>query len=195
MPRPPKNPPQTMEEMIQASEASKPAKVYGGRSETLAVNDNRISQLVAGAADGMQNLLDPQKRVPLADTKSIAEITIQYVRACAESASLPTMSGLAKAIGCTRAAIYYFIKEHPEHESAKWFEDFSDTAAEVMMQAALSGTVAPVPAIFIAKARYNWRDAITIEAVPAAPLGAEYSAEEIEKRIVEGVVFDLPEDT
>ena len=182
-----------MEEIIKDNESAKLSKVYGGRSETLAVNDVRISQLVANAADGMQNLLDPRKRVPLADTQRIAEISIQYVRACSESATLPTISGLAKAIGCTRSAIYDFIKKHPDHESAKWFEDFSDTAADVMMQAALSGTVAPVPAIFIAKARYNWRDAITIEAVPVDPLGKEYTAEEIKKRIIENVV-DLPED-
>lgn len=173
------NTPQNEDEMICEANASRQTKVYAGRGETVAINDEKISALVSDMADGLQKVTDPESRIQLRDTEIVQRITIQYVRVCANTSTLPTMSGLAKALGCTRQALNKYIKEHPGTPTEEWLTDFSDTCAEVMMQAALSGSVSPVPAIFIAKSRFNWRDAITIENTVPAPLSESLSPEEI----------------
>ena len=174
-----KNPIQTDEEMSLSIAEGKQTRVYGGRTETAAVNDARISEIVTSLADGVENLIGDRQKVSLSDLDTIQAVTVRYIRKCSQSAALPTVSGLAKALGVSRQAIYDHIRQHPKSETAKWFEDISDSFGEAMMQAALTGTVAPVPAIFIAKARFNWRDAITIETPVDNRFEEELSPEEI----------------
>lgn len=183
-------PPQSVEEMELEAKTAKKSSVYS-KSDTLEANDRKISQLVSDTADGMQRLLIPEARIPLRDTERVQQKTIEYVRVCSANAVLPTVSGLAKALGCTRQAIYDHVKRYPDDESTKWFEDFSDTCAEVMMQCALSGTVAPVPAIFIAKSRYNWRDSLAVEIAPQMQgLSPEMTQEQLQERLLNDIVSE-----
>lgn len=182
--RPSNNSPQTKEEMALEARASRQTKVYAGRGETIAYNDGKISALVSDLADGLSNIAytNENERIRLKDSEAVKKITIIYVKACAENASLPTMSGLAKAIGCSRQSLYDHMQRYPDDETTAWLADFSDSCAECMMQAALSGSVATIPAIFIAKSRYNWRDALVIENIPPAMPDSPLTAEEIQEK-------------
>lgn len=159
--RKPNNLPMTTTELAVSMQDDKRSKLY--RTETMAANDARITELIENVRDGMRNVADPAQKVSLSDTSRVQQITLDYLQACSNLSTLPTMSGLAKALGMTRAALYDHMRRHPHSETTAWLEDFSDTAGEVMMQAALSGSVQQIPAIFIAKARHGYKDVLTVE--------------------------------
>jgi len=127
------------------------------KQEASELNKAAISDLVSAAADGMDRIASAEK-VSLSDVETVRTVTRLYMRHCAATSMLPTMSGLAGALGYTRQGIYIYIKRHPESETAHWLQDFSDKCGEIMMQAALSGNVSAIPAIFTAKARYGWKE-------------------------------------
>jgi hypothetical protein len=150
---------------------------YTGRDQTLSVNTSRISALVDQAADEMALAAEGEK-VPLDDIARIKEASEKYLRTCAAQGTLPTVRGVAAQLGYTRQGLYFRAKSHPESEFANWLEDFSDACAELTMAAALEGSVAAVPAIFVTKARYQWREpAAQVELGRIDPLGPEVSNE------------------
>ena len=188
MARTPKALPQTMEEMTAAAAMTKRSKVYS-KEDTLVSNESRISDAVENLAEGLENIVHPQEKILLSDVDDVQRITVQYVKACARASSLPTMSGLAKALGHSRQALYDYRKRKPNSPTAEWLEEVSDSFGETMMNYALNGTVAAVPAIFVAKARYMWRDALTIEVPKENPLG-----DAIDPSIIEERYRCLPDD-
>ena len=184
----PKQTPQTRDEMLDTIRERKSS--VSSRADTVAVNDARITELVETARAGLENVADPARRISLRETERVQEITLQYLSACSEASALPTVSGLAKALGCTRGAIYEWTRTHPDDATTAWLEDFSDTCGELMMQAALSGTVSPVPAICVAKARHGWRDSYVVEHIPLDPLGQTPDPDDLRRRIEENAVYD-----
>ena len=163
---PTKNLPQTDAEMLQSASKSRQTRIYKGIARD--INTQTISMLTAQTAAELENLATPTERIALKDTDAVQSVSIRYVQACSDAGVLPTMSGLAKALGVTRSALYEHIRSHPNDDTSRWLEEFSDTCGEAMMQAALYGAVSPVPAIFVAKARYGFRDTLTIETMPHA---------------------------
>ena len=143
---------------------------YAGRSQTLSENAARVSTLVSMAASDMERATGGEK-IPLNDLDRVRETSTAYLRECADNGVLPTVRGCAARLGCSRQALYDIVKRRPDGEFARWLEDFSDVCGELTMAAALEGTVAAVPAIFTAKARYSWREApAQLEVGPINPL-------------------------
>lgn len=129
-----------------------------------------------------------REKVPLGDIKRVRQTASAYLTECAETGTMPTVRGCAARLGLTRGAIYDYVRKHPGGELAKWLEDFSDVCGEVMMTAAMQGTVSPVPAIFVAKSRYSWREApVQIELGKTEPF-EEIDAEALKARILADVV-------
>ena len=157
MPRPPKNPPQTDDEMALSVIQKSGLKAYR-RSETIEANEKQIQKIVSVMTEGMKHKARENGKIKLSDTWAVKEITIRYMEICAENAALPTMAGLSQALGVSREALYDHVKRHPQDETSRWIRDTSDTFGEILMQSALSGTVSAIPAIFTAKARYGWRE-------------------------------------
>ena len=131
---------------------------YGGKEQTLAATVARVSSIVGSAADDLERTTSGEK-VPLSDLERVKSVAAAYMRECAVTGKLPTVRGVAARLGVSRQAMYDHRKAHENSAFSKWLEDFSDMCGEVMMQAAVEGAVQAVPAIFIAKARYQWREA------------------------------------
>lgn len=130
-------------------------------------------------------------KVPLGDIERVREVAVDYMNECAESGIMPSVRGVAARLGVTRWAIYDYAHKHPGGALARWLEDFSDCCGEVMMAAALNGTVSAVPAIFTAKARYSWREApVQIELQTNSAIGDAVDVDELKKRIAEDVIID-----
>jgi len=130
---------------------------YTGRNQTLTSNAERVSALVEMAAEGMTKANSTEK-VPLSDMARVRSTAEAYVRSCSLIGTLPTVRGCASMMGLSRQALYDAAKQRPGSEFSKWLEDFSDMCGELTMQAAMEGTVAAVPAIFVAKSRYGFRE-------------------------------------
>ena len=125
-------------------------------------------------------LVNKGEKIPLSDLKRIREAASEYLQACSLSGVLPTVRGVAARLGVTRQALYQEARRNPDGELSQWLEDFSDTCGELTMQAALEGTVAAVPAIFVAKARYQWREpAAQVELGRIDPLGPDETNERL----------------
>lgn len=164
-----------------------------GREQALTANASKVGDIVAQAAYGM-SLAKGGEKAPLSDMNRVKDYAQAYLTECAEKGTLPTVRGCAARLGVTRNAFYDRAKRHPNSEFALWLEDFSDLCGEVMMQAALEGTVSPVPAIFIAKSRYHWREAPQqIEFGRIGQMGAEPDEYELRRRIAGDVVLDEDE--
>ena len=169
-------------EEVRPRKRGKPA-IY--KAESAELNKQAISELVTAAADGMDRIASSEK-ISLADAEAVKAMTRLYMRHCAQKSMLPTMSGLAGCLGCTRNAMYNFIKRHPDSETAIWLQDYSDRCGEIMMQAALSGNVQAIPAIFTAKSRYGWKE-------NEEPIMAEPSSEKMTAREIMDRYADLPD--
>lgn len=165
---------------------------YTGRAQTMSTNTARASELVSMAADDMELVNSGGQKIPLSDVKRIREIAAEFFRECADRGTMPNVRGLAARLGCTRQALYYQAKQHPDSDFARWLEDFSDACGEVMMAAAVEGVISPVPAIFTAKARYQWRDTITIETPSRDPLGPQIDPDALAEQLAEKYA-ELPE--
>ena len=147
--------------------------------EATAINQAAISDLVTEAAEGMARIASAEK-VPLDNVKEVQIATGLYMQSCADKSMMPTMSGLAGALGYTRQALYIYIKRHGNTETAAWLQECSDRFGEIVMQAALSGNVSAIPAIFTVKARYGWREDQDLPLIEAGE--KELTTEEIMER-------------
>lgn len=138
---------------------------YEGRDQTLQTNTNRVGALVSMAAAGMKNLNDDDNRVrvSLSNMDLVRQAAEVYLDECSAMGVLPTVRGVAGKLGLTRQSLYYHAKHNPDSPFARWLEEFSDLCGELTMAAALEGSVNVVAAIFTAKARYGWRDTISVE--------------------------------
>ena len=168
---------------------------YKGKQQTIAANTARVSEIVKSVADDMERTRTGEK-VPLSDMERIKAIATDYMRECAATGNLPSVRGCAARLGVSRQSLYDYRRSHENSAFSKWLEDFSDVCGETMMAAALEGAVAPVPAIFVAKSRYKWRETPQqVELGRIDPLLSDNnrSADEIAAEIAEKY-RDLPGD-
>ena len=133
---------------------------------------------------------DPKRvKTPLRDLERVREVATEYLAECAQTGTMPTVRGCAARLGVTRYALYDYAKHHAGSEFSAWLEDFSDACGEVMMAAAMQGSVSPVPAIFTAKARHGWREApLQVEFGRLDPQ-AEVDEDELRQRIMADIVI------
>lgn len=171
MGRPTKGEPMDAGEMLIAASAerSRGSKMYS-KSETLEANQQGIGRVVGAMAQTLEQANDASRQFDLSDSEKLNQASIAYVKACAAAGLLPSVSGLAGALGRSRTGLYEYGKVHADFQV--WLENYSDLCAETAISAALNGSAQAVPAIFLAKARYQWRDSVTLEiGRPESPLG------------------------
>ena len=149
-----------------------------------ATTDNvKLTPIIARSADELRAAAQIDEVFPLSDLPQLKAATMRYVANCQESGTLPTMSGLARSLGRTRESLYRYSGRHPDSPTAEWLKLYSDFCGDALAEAALHGHVQPVFAIFVEKARYGWRDAVTIETAPPDPLGPTLPPEELRQRL------------
>ena len=135
---------------------------YSGRNQTLAANADSITEIVTRAAKDAERM-NHGERISLEDVDRIQEISVKYLHEAAAGGFLPSVVGMASRLGMTRQNLYAYAKSHPDSPFDLWLQSFSDVCGECMMEAAMRGSIKEVSAIFTAKARYSWRDNISLE--------------------------------
>ena len=159
---------------------------YSGRGQTLAANNDCIGEIVGRAAKDAERMTNSAK-VTLSDIDRIQKIAVNYLREAADGAFLPSVTGIAARLGCTRQNLYAYAKTHPDSPFDLWLQSFSDLCGEAMMEAAMRGSVKEVSAIFSAKSRYGWRDNLTLEIAQPdrGPLHSQVTPDEIAQKWAE----------
>lgn len=142
--------------MLVTNEQNKPKKY--SRREMIEANKDTITALVGDLADRLEEAERCKTKINLKDTEAVKDITIRYIRSCQISGVLPTMAGIALALGVSPNGLALFIKHNPETDTAKWLRTVKEHFGTLLSQAALDNAVAPIPAIFTLKANYGWSD-------------------------------------
>ncbi len=132
-----------------------------------------------------------REKVPLSNINKVRAVASEYLQECAESGTLPTVSGCAARLGVGRSALYRYREYNPDSDFARWLEDFSGTCGELMIMASMEGAINPVPAIFFTKTRMGWRESpVEIELRANNPIGGTVDEDELKRRIAADVVID-----
>ncbi len=139
-------------------------------------------------------LAQKPRKIDLKDADLIRDIAVAYTDACARNGTLPSKSGLCRAMGVSRQAVDWFMLHHSDEPSAEVLRIIFDSFADALNAASLAAAVHPVVGIFLSKALYSYRDTVTLETPPAPhPLGQMKTAAEIAAKYKDLPGFDLPD--
>lgn len=154
--------PQTYSDMVMSAEEKRTTSgLYGGGDDT----DLKLSALVAASAEEIARVIDNGGKVNLADTAMVQKRGIAYLRACSEGSCLPSMSGFARSLGMSTRALNDFKQRNPLHPTSEFLQLLHDSMADVLADAAIrnGSGINTIFAIFLEKARFSWRDNVTLE--------------------------------
>lgn len=173
-----KNPALTFPQMVEAEQGQKRAsKLY--KAEASEFVDDRLSALISKTTAELVDAAT-SKRITMSDIDSVKERTVIYLRACEESATFPSITGLARALGVTRRCVYDVIERKSPAPAAEWLELCRDTFSDILAESSLRGNSNTIASIFIQKALYGLRE--SIEIIPGrqeSVYGEQKSAEQI----------------
>lgn len=147
---------QSISEMSEIGEQKRQNKLYRVESQEFA--SVRIADLVRASMSDLAALADGKQKISLPDTKALQTQTIIYLRSCEENGILPSMSGLARALGHSRNSLYNLMHRQPNSPSAEWLTVFQDLCSDLLAVSALRGDVQPVVSIFLEKAAYGMKE-------------------------------------
>ena len=153
MGRKPLNNPQTYDEMVSYNEETKASsKLY--KAENAEFIDGQLSKMINSFSSELITA-GAKEKISLGDLRAVKEQTILYLGSCAKTATIPSIAGLARALGMTRRAIYDYINRNEYTGSAIWLEQCKDLFSDMLSNAALRGCCNPVVAIFLQKAQFG----------------------------------------
>lgn len=159
--RKPKNDPMTQDEIIEhVSNKRNSSKLY--KAEVRQMSDDGIAKSVQKAI-GIVKSADTTGRMNLEDTDRVKTIVGVYLETCANESVIPSMSDVAMCLGCTREALYYYMKRKGDTETGKFLRQMHDIIANTLADNALKGNVNNIVAIFLLKAMYGFQDNISID--------------------------------
>lgn len=148
---------------------------------------HKTAELQRSVAEKTNFLYESSKRRPVDfnDIEDVKTRTREYLDACAETGSFPSLMGLAAyGFGMSRRTLYWHLKNHPETESSRFIDRVRDLIADVLASAALNRHADSVVSIFVLKNGLGFSDRVEIE--PVAPHAEEnaLSEEDLFKRYV-----------
>ena len=189
-----RNLPQTYEQMIETASEKKGGRIYKttDKIENADFTDERIAAIVGGGMTELASIAATGRVLSLSDTEAVKERTILYVRACQESATIPTFSGLARSFGMSQQALSAHMKRNPDSKTTEWLNIVHDSFGDMMAEAASRNLTNTIFSIFSLKCRNNWRETIQIEPPDYDPLGTRQSSEAIAAKWEE--IGGLPDD-
>ena len=188
-----RTPPQAYDEMVETALARKEGRIYK-KDEADAYTDDRISQIVSGTLQELADIAKTSSVLNLSDLQTVKERTLIYMKACEQSATIPTMSGLARSFGMSTQALNNHMNRNPNSSTTEWLRVCHDAFADAMAESASRGLTNVIFSIFSLKARSGWRDNVSIEVTQNNdPLGGPVDVEEKKKKYEH--YFDyLPEE-
>jgi len=124
-----------------------------------------------------------RKPVNFNDIEDVQNRAREYLNACADTGSFPSMMGLsAYGFGVSRQAVYAYLKLHPETESSRFIDRVRDLIADVLSSAALNRNADNATAIFVLKNGLGFSDRVEIEPVIPQKEESDISIEDIKRR-------------
>ena len=203
MPRKPKLPPMTDQEMDNMNLEVVQSQLYN-RDVSPSVKVSAIVNTIG------ESLKDAPERIWLDNTEAVKEICRRYIDSCCRTGSIPSKTGLARALGHSRQSLRYWCAENPNTKSAQFLQMAFDAFSEMLSSSSLSGGCQPIVGIFLLKALYGVRENEPEPDIRSDPLGPHLSAEEIaakyallpggddeeeySNQIIENVVIDDQKD-
>lgn len=181
-------PAQTFPEMVESGRERKAtSKLYKAQSSEFV--DTRLSSLISKTTAELTEVAT-SKPIGLRDIDEVKERTILYLRSCEEAATIPSITGLARALGMTRRALQICIERKSPAEAAEWLETCRDAFSDLLSESALRNDVNGIVSIFIQKAVYGLRESVEIVASQQPSVyGEQKSLEEL------AAIYDaLPDD-
>lgn len=134
----------------------------------------------------------------MTNTEAIKNRTIDYFTICERNDMKPSVEGMALAFGVDRKTISRWVNgvdsSHIPSEGRAYLKAAYTTLTAMMADYMQNGKINPVSGIFLMKNNMGYADQTEIVVTPNNPLGAEQSAEEIQKRITDGVIVEVPEE-
>lgn len=173
----PKNFPQTPAEISEVNRVRALTKAYRNKRDTESV---KVIQDLIGK--GMESLAYAEAigKINLLDTERVKEQSMVFLNTCMEDGVLPDWQSFCLSLGYSRSGVNNYIKRAPEDDPSKeWLTMMKDTFSSMLSQAALSGDVNTIFAIFQQKAMYGWQETSKVEVVHENILGSPKTPEEI----------------
>ena len=157
------------------------------------ISDEHRAELVSADIRRKADALAGQKgRVELSDINQVKTRAQEYLAACAESGTFPSILGLASlGFGCSRQWVNDYLRTNPNSESAQYIEKLKDAFADILVNASLGRSADSTMGIFVLKNCAGFRDRYEIEPVTTTqPLGADPDRLALEQRISGSVIVD-----
>jgi hypothetical protein len=167
-----------------ALEPQRKNKLYTVNGTTAKKED--IAAIVKGGCDNLFRALNRPK-ASRDNLNQIKERTAEYYMSCMESGRIPTMEGLAVALGIGRATLYKWINETEYPAITEFLTIVRDSFAGISAEAAMGNKINPVTWIFYSKNMYGYVDKTELTVAPANPLGDTKDPAEIQARLMEGI--------
>ena len=123
------------------------------KAESMQVTDEAISKTVMKGYAQLANA-EKMQRIDFSDIDLVKEVSLRYIHACADASCFPTMSGLARAMGCNRSQLYRQMKKR-DTEVGQWLLLCHDLYSDVLAEASLRNNCNPVVGIFLQKAMFG----------------------------------------
>ena len=150
-----KRPAMTDEQIETQLAERKETRLYGSRADRASmwrqVNDEQLSKLLDLSFMGLRNIADGTVKISLADTETVQQYTLRYWQLCTENSVIPYFETLMAALGYTKKGGYDFMSRHPDHPTTAWLRSVQDHINGVVSNGAMTGALAPIPAIFYMK--------------------------------------------
>lgn len=146
-----------------------PDQASAGRTETI----GEIVRVIGA------DVCTERRKVNLRDLKSVQRVAQEYIESCARTPILPSKSGLCRALGYSRKAIWNYQRENFGSETEEYLSQLFDAFSEAYDVAAMGGSIHPIYAIFTQKAQYGLRDNDRPIEPKDSPLGDVTSLDEL----------------
>ena len=138
------------------------------------------------------------KRPDMTDKQAVLDRINYYFDLCETNDMKPSVEGMALAFGAERKTLYRWANgiesSQIPSEVRNILQVAYTTLNSLMVEYMQNGKINPVSGIFLMKNNMGYADQTEIVVTPNNPLGAEQSAEDLQKRITDGVVVEVPEE-
>lgn len=141
----------TRDEMIELGMKKRTeSRIYKG--EAMQLNDNAISTIVNR---GLAEIINADRqKIDMSDSEMVKTVSKAYIQACADTATLPSIAGLARAMGVNRHTLYHWMKQK-NTETGRWLLMCQDLFSDLLADGALKNNINPIVSIFLQKAQFG----------------------------------------
>ena len=152
--RKPKGEIMTQDEMIELGKQKRTeSKIYKG--EAMQLTDEAISRIVNR---GLAEIINADRqKIDFNDPEMVKAVSKAYIKACADTSTLPSIAGLARAMGCHRGALYHWMKRK-DTETRRWLLMCQDLFSDLLSEGALKNNINGIVGIFLMKAQFGMRE-------------------------------------